>query len=151
MTVQKEFVDTVRAVELTLGIPVPGLSLDTQINTSNFTEALGQVASLSTIFNSNVREALAAAAPMLVDLAVQLSVPALLDTSLASGLPSRNTLVTTCAIPSFRRCLRLTVLYLVRFMDINWQYDNPSNPADAAIGPQGYDNHLYYSFGVCRL
>lgn len=127
-TFQKEFVDTVRAVELTLGIPVPGLSLDTQINTSNFTEALGQVASLSTIFNSNVREALAAAAPMLVDLAVQLSVPALLDTSLASGLPSRNTLVTT-------------------FMDINWQYDNPSNPADAAIGPQGYDNHLYYSFG----
>ncbi|KAF9819351.1 hypothetical protein IEO21_02239 [Rhodonia placenta] len=90
-TFQKEFVDTVRAVELTLGIPVPGL--------------------------------------------------------LASGLPSRNTLVTTCAIPSFRRCLRLTVLYLVRFMDINWQYDNPSNPADAAIGPQGYDNHLYYSFG----
>ncbi|KAF7370984.1 Glycoside hydrolase [Mycena sanguinolenta] len=33
------------------------------------------------------------------------------------------------------------------FMDINWQYNNPANPADAAIGPQGYDNHLYYSFG----
>ncbi|KAJ7173674.1 glycoside hydrolase family 5 protein [Mycena filopes] len=33
------------------------------------------------------------------------------------------------------------------FMDINWQYNNPSNPADAAIGPQGYDNHLYYVFG----
>ena len=31
------------------------------------------------------------------------------------------------------------------FMDINWQYNDPSNPADAAIGPQGYDNHLYYS------
>lgn len=31
------------------------------------------------------------------------------------------------------------------FMDINWQYNNPANPADAAIGPQIYDNHLYYS------
>jgi hypothetical protein len=30
------------------------------------------------------------------------------------------------------------------FMDINWQWGNPSNPADAAIGPQVYDNHLYY-------
>lgn len=36
-------------------------------------------------------------------------------------------------------------------MDINWQNNNPPNPADAAIGPQGYDNHLYYSFGVCAI
>lgn len=33
-------------------------------------------------------------------------------------------------------------------MDVNWQHNNPPNPADAAIGPMGYDNHLYYSFGV---
>lgn len=32
------------------------------------------------------------------------------------------------------------------FMDVNWQYNNPANPADAAIGPQGYDNHLYYRY-----
>jgi len=127
-TFQKNFVDTVRAVELTLGIPIPGMSLDTQISTTNFTEALGQVANASTIFNSNVRAALAQAVPMLVELAIQLSVPALLDTTLATGIASRTTLVTT-------------------FMDINWQYDNPSNPADAAIGPQGYDNHLYYNYG----
>lgn len=31
-------------------------------------------------------------------------------------------------------------------MDVNWQFDNPPNPAGAAIGPQGYDNHLYYRF-----
>lgn len=30
-------------------------------------------------------------------------------------------------------------------MDINWQNNNPYNPAEAAIGPQIYDNHLYYS------
>ncbi|KAK1217379.1 hypothetical protein PQX77_019979 [Marasmius sp. AFHP31] len=33
------------------------------------------------------------------------------------------------------------------FMDRNWQYNSPPNPADAAIGPIGFDNHLYYSFG----
>ncbi|KAJ7035550.1 glycoside hydrolase family 5 protein [Mycena alexandri] len=37
---------------------------------------------------------------------------------------------------------------ITNFMDINWQFDNPANPSAAAIGPQGYDNHLYYSFGV---
>ena len=31
-------------------------------------------------------------------------------------------------------------------MDILWQSDNPANPADAAIGPQSYDHHLYYKF-----
>ena len=36
-------------------------------------------------------------------------------------------------------------------MDILWQYNNPSNPADAKDGPQGYDDHLYYSFGVSLL
>ncbi|KAJ7777399.1 glycoside hydrolase family 5 protein [Mycena metata] len=36
---------------------------------------------------------------------------------------------------------------ITNFMDINWQFDNPANPSEAALGPQGYDNHLYYSFG----
>ncbi|KAJ7355770.1 glycoside hydrolase family 5 protein [Mycena albidolilacea] len=36
---------------------------------------------------------------------------------------------------------------VTNFMDINWQWNSPSNPADASIGPQGYDNHLYYVFG----
>ena len=31
-------------------------------------------------------------------------------------------------------------------MDINWQWgDSRANPADAAMGPQLYDNHLYYA------
>jgi hypothetical protein len=38
-----------------------------------------------------------------------------------------------------------TTYIALSFMDINWQYNDPPNPADAAIGPQGYDNHLYYS------
>lgn len=32
-------------------------------------------------------------------------------------------------------------------MDVNWQYNNPPNPAKAAIGPAAYDNHLYYAYG----
>ena len=39
---------------------------------------------------------------------------------------------------------RQTDKLLGSFMDMGWQYNNPPNPADAAIGPQNYDNHLYY-------
>lgn len=37
------------------------------------------------------------------------------------------------------------------FMEMYWQHNNPPNPADAKDGPQAYDNHLYYSFGVSPL
>ncbi len=37
------------------------------------------------------------------------------------------------------------------FMDILWQHNSPANPADAAIGPQSYDHHLYYRFGQVSL
>jgi len=33
------------------------------------------------------------------------------------------------------------------FMDVNWQYQNPSNPALAANGSSAYDSHKYVSFG----
>ena len=31
-------------------------------------------------------------------------------------------------------------------MDVDWQYNNPSNPADVAIGSQIYDYHSYYLY-----
>ena len=37
------------------------------------------------------------------------------------------------------------------FMEVNWQTDNPPNPADAKDGLQAYDQHLYYYFGVSLL
>ncbi|KAF8601196.1 glycoside hydrolase [Ceratobasidium sp. AG-I] len=40
-----------------------------------------------------------------------------------------------------RQCLSTS------FMNKDWQWNNPANPADAAIGPQLYDAHLYFSFG----
>ncbi|VDC00954.1 unnamed protein product [Peniophora sp. CBMAI 1063] len=33
------------------------------------------------------------------------------------------------------------------FMDVSWQYNDPPNAAQAALGPQTYDNHLYYLYG----
>lgn len=42
----------------------------------------------------------------------------------------------------------MTIANTYSFMDVGWQYNNPPNPADAKDGPQTYDTHLYYSFGV---
>ncbi|KAG8221111.1 glycoside hydrolase family 5 protein [Butyriboletus roseoflavus] len=122
---QVNFVQTVRAVELTLGIPVPGMSLNVATSTTNFTAALSDACS-SPLFNAQVAAALKDAVPILLEIAHECGIDAEFTSS--SFRSDRSSLVTT-------------------FMDINWQYNNPSNPANAAIGPQGYDNHLYYSFG----
>ncbi|KAJ7604572.1 glycoside hydrolase superfamily, partial [Roridomyces roridus] len=48
------------------------------------------------------------------------------------------------------------------FSDVNWQFNNPPNPAAAAIGSQLYDNHLFvlgvadanpdaYMTSICNL
>ncbi|KAJ6485722.1 glycoside hydrolase family 5 protein [Mycena sanguinolenta] len=72
---------------------------------------------LSSVFTAEVLSVLLDAAPILVELGV---IPAL----------------------SHKRTQLIT-----NFMDVNWQFNDPPNPADAANGPQGYDNHLYYVFG----
>ncbi|KIP07427.1 glycoside hydrolase family 5 protein [Phlebiopsis gigantea 11061_1 CR5-6] len=130
---QQNFVKVVRAVELILGIPVPGAQLTIKPSTSNFTSAITAVTTstnLTSIFNDEVTSALQDAVPILVQVGYQLAVPAIFNFNLASAPlhSQREPLVTN-------------------FMDVNWQYNSPANPADAAIGPQGYDNHLYYSFG----
>jgi hypothetical protein len=126
----KDFVEVVRAVELSLGIPVAGISpFDGFSSASNVTSALSTATTLSSIFNSEVLQVLRDTIPVLAEVAEQLSLNTVFDQGgLRSLLSKRTELVTT-------------------FMDINWQYNDPANPADAAIGPQGYDNHLYYSFG----
>ncbi|KAK0457249.1 glycoside hydrolase family 5 protein [Desarmillaria tabescens] len=92
---QKNFVQVVRAVELTLGINVPWSEPNiTTTDTSNFTVALENTASSSSL-DSEVRSVLSDAVPILVELT----------------------------------------------------YNNPSNPRDAQIGPQFYDDHLYYLYG----
>lgn len=130
---QANFVKVVRAVELVLGIPVPGVTLDAQINTSNFTYALEHAchsSNLTEIFTGEVVKALEDAIPILIEVGFELAIPAFTDFDFTSA-PAR-----TKGEP-----------LVTNFMDVNWQYNNPPNPANAAIGPQGYDNHLYYSFG----
>jgi len=122
-TFQQNFVEVVRAVELTLGIPVPNMSLQTPLHSSNFTANMETVANC-TQFDSEVAAALFDAVPILIEVAIELGTPG----EFFFGSPKRNALVTN-------------------FMDVNWQNNDPPNPASAAIGPQGYDNHLYYSFG----
>ena len=34
------------------------------------------------------------------------------------------------------------------FMDVGWQWGPHTNPADYKDGPQAYDAHLYYAYGV---
>jgi hypothetical protein len=168
-TVQKNFVRVVRAVELLLSIPVPNTKLDIAITTSNFTAALGMAAG-SSIFNSEVKKALADASPILLKLGVQFALKTIFDFKLSNA-------------PFHSRFEPLTTA----FMDRSWQHvsiaiplehllltnlaskNNPPNPADAANGPSLYDNHLYYvcawslllltplmqlffcRFGVCKI
>ncbi|KIJ65456.1 glycoside hydrolase family 5 protein [Hydnomerulius pinastri MD-312] len=122
---QKNFVETVRAVELVLGIPIPSMSLNvsSSVSTSNFTAALS-FASTASVFTPEVQSALKEAIPILIEIGAQYGLQGAFTSS-----PYRAT----------RSSL------VISFMDINWQYNDPPNPAYAAIGPQGYDNHLYYS------
>ncbi len=149
------FVKVVRAVELILGIPVPGAQLASKITTSNFTAAIGTATSTNSndIFNDEVKSALQAAAPILAQIAVELSIPTIFNFNLASAPVhnQRSPLVTKYVFISYPTCFQAIIGLFVSFMDINWQFNSPANPADAQIGPQGYDNHLYYSFGVREI
>ncbi|RDB18518.1 Glucan endo-1,6-beta-glucosidase B [Hypsizygus marmoreus] len=122
---QKNFVQVVRAVEFLLGIPVSGLKVKAQVN-ANVTAALGLTTQLPPIFSPETQSVLRDAIPILLKLGVELSLKEIFN--FLPKKQDREPLITN-------------------FMDINWQHNNPANPADAAIGPQIYDNHLYYSFG----
>ncbi|KAG2353770.1 glycoside hydrolase family 5 protein [Suillus spraguei] len=127
-TFQKNFVRVMRAVELTLGISVPssGLLLSVSASVSNnFISALSATSSI-TMFPTEVQAALSDAIPILLEIGATHGLQTILE-----ALPFKQSRASLVA----------------NFMDVNWQFDNPPNPADGAIGPQAYDNHLYYSFG----
>ncbi|KZT39279.1 family 5 hypothetical beta glucosidase from glycoside dehydrogenase [Sistotremastrum suecicum HHB10207 ss-3] len=125
---QTNFVQVVRSVELLLGITVAGeahgdLSDVSTSHNINLNTTLSRVSQLSSL-NAEVQSALQVALPVLQEMAADYGMGSIFTFS----APSRDPLVTN-------------------FMDVNWQYHNPSNPSSAAMGPQAYDNHLYYSFG----
>ncbi|KAI5123185.1 hypothetical protein M0805_003952 [Coniferiporia weirii] len=121
---QQNFVKVVRAVEGSLGIGSSGSKSSGLL--SGILSKLNATASIldAALEGGAVGEALLDAAPILAEVALELGI----DIIIGGGAPSRTPLVTT-------------------FMDVNWQYDDPSNPAAAAEGSQLYDNHLYYSYG----
>ncbi|KIY63331.1 glycoside hydrolase family 5 protein [Cylindrobasidium torrendii FP15055 ss-10] len=118
---QKHFVLTIRAVEAVLGI---GLSPFAERSSDTFLSAL-EIQTQSNSSDVAVTAALSASVDILGDL-----------TSVVTELlgvawwgSNRQPLTTA-------------------FMDMSWQWNSPANPADAAIGPALYDNHLYYGYGV---
>jgi len=92
--------------------------------TVSFTDALMNTSS-SPSLNSDVQSALVDAVPVLLQLVQEFGLESILQ---FNPQQKPEPLITN-------------------FMDVNWQYNDPPNPRDAAIGPQAYDNHLYYSFG----
>ncbi|PFH54352.1 glycoside hydrolase family 5 protein [Amanita thiersii Skay4041] len=123
-TFQKHFVQTVRAVEFALGLSIPGLNNPRPPSSYNLTRAF-QYAINQQIYDAEVRAVLQDSISVINQMAKEFGLQHLL-TSISR---SSKELLTT------------------NFMDVNWQHNNPSNPADAKIGPQIYDSHLYFSFG----
>ncbi|KAJ3776353.1 glycoside hydrolase family 5 protein [Lentinula raphanica] len=123
-TYQENFVTVVRGVEAALGVQIQGLT--NPQSATNASQAILDFSSSqnNTRFNSDVKTALQNTASILVEIASANSTQFDLTRSGRGQAP----LVTN-------------------FMDVNWQNDNPPNPAAAAWGPQAYDNHLYYVFG----
>ncbi|KAG1808935.1 glycoside hydrolase family 5 protein [Suillus subaureus] len=122
-TFQKNFVQMIHAIELTLGISVPSSKLFVSVSPSisnNFTAAL--IATFSaTGISAEVQGAL-------LEAVVKKSLLGYIDDGIHS------------------------------FMDVNYQYNNPSNPADMMIGPQAYDNHgiaapdpMSYMTSICNF
>lgn len=137
--VQKNFVQVVRAIELCLGMPIPGHSAKLSRTHKRMTDAMSEAAS-SEIFNTEVNAVLRDSIPIVAKLASHIG----LDT--ARPFPNLNKDPITTRFINFE-CMDCVFWHLeFSFMDIIWQDNNPSNPADAAIGPQNYDDHLYYSY-----
>jgi len=120
---QKDFVQTVRAVESSMGIRVPGNKYTRDTDSATNVTSAFSTASNTSAFSAEVLSVLKDSIPIFTQVADQLK---------ASGMMYS---------PVNRKPL------ITNFMDISWQYNNPPNPADAALGPQNYDNHLYYNFG----
>ncbi|KAI9509114.1 glycoside hydrolase family 5 protein [Russula earlei] len=127
----KNFVRTVRAMECLIGVNVLACQvLQGMPNAANLPERLIEASATDALglFSPPVVEALTQSLPMLSYIAQELEW--VVDFTACRDRP-----------------LITTKLVFPSFMDILWQYNDPANPLDAAIGPQAYDHHLYYNFG----
>jgi hypothetical protein len=90
-------VKIIRAVELSLGIPVPGVNPAPSILSShNVTAALATLSENKDVFNDELRQVLKDMVPVLVKVAVQLAVNINLDKQdLRATLRKKKALTTT--------------------------------------------------------
>ncbi|KAE9386983.1 family 5 hypothetical beta glucosidase from glycoside dehydrogenase [Gymnopus androsaceus JB14] len=117
-TYQKEFVTVVRAVESALGVEVSGFQANSQQTSTNASQAIIDMSNQNnTLFDSQVIDALINTAIIVAQLASESGT----QFNLGSSGKGQQPLV--------------------------HENTDPPNPADAAMGPQAYDNHLYYVFG----
>jgi hypothetical protein len=150
-SVQKNFVETVRAVELLFGIQVEGyLALQNMPNSASMSTRLASAsaANSSGLFDpeSAVTRALTEAAYILPDIISQLEW--LVDFGACQGCTSLTTRLVFSLLQLSSESYEGAIF---SFMDISWQSDNPPNPANAAIGPQAYDRHFYYKLILILL
>lgn len=148
-------------MELILGVPIANtqpVNLGPS-NTSgmNVSTAIPLAAKYDTsgIFTPEIVSVLKDAVPMLLGIGNELGMDAdILVLGDCERFGGRWSAIVTTCVPLDRILTTglvaentdFPIIYaaLASFMDVNWQTDNPPNPVDAAIGPQGYDNHLYY-------
>jgi len=97
-------------------------------------------------YSDEVKSVLRDSAPVLVEMILKYGRPEMMSEFLC---PQNDPLITKYVCFLFARLMFGPTS--CSFMDMTWQYNNPPNPADAKDGPQTYDDHLYYSFGVCVL
>lgn len=117
-------------------------------NAKNLEERLTQAFAMNArrLFTPPVIDALKASFPMLLYIAQELE-----WTIDFTGCQQRQPITTKFVFTfSLSRLEKLTGSDF-SFMDTLWQYNNPPNPSDAAIGPQAYDHHLYYRLVLVPL
>jgi hypothetical protein len=143
-SVYTDFVNTVRAVELAVGINTPGFKA-TAPHLSNSNNNLNYTLPIvygDTKLSSQVRQALRSALQVLIQLEQTEGYGFVLNYAKSKDKP-----IETKFVPP-RHNPQVSHFRVSSFMDYNWQFNGQPNAAKSILGPASYDDHLYYSFGV---
>ncbi|KAG9076215.1 hypothetical protein FS749_012039 [Ceratobasidium sp. UAMH 11750] len=146
----KNFVKVIRLVELALGVKCPDTDYS-RLYKSTTTFDLGILA-VAKQAEPAIAEVLKEAASYLPSMLAQLRLNVPLKRALGEDADDSDSgklsakycargISTTLNKGANCQCLTTT------FTNKDWQYNNPVNPTEAAIRPQFYDAHLYFSFG----
>jgi hypothetical protein len=113
--VEKNFVQTVRAVEHSLGFSdsLPGLTPWDRGNPSNATQAIATTATLFSVLDSEVCKVLQEAVPIILEIALELNINLVFEQDgLGSFLSTGRSLVTMCVLISLHNVLIMLITTL---------------------------------------